>query len=136
MIVIDSSAIVAILKEEIEEEFFRTILRRAGAGFISSATHTELGIVISRHINIRAVEKVDALLDSFKINIRPLSATQSRLAIHAYHQYGRGSGHKAALNFGDCFAYALAKDTRLPLLFKGDDFTHTDIKNAAQVFAD
>jgi ribonuclease VapC len=74
--------------------------------------------------------QIDELMEEFEIAIEPFSAEQARIARHAYRDYGRGSGHKANLNFGDCFAYALARVKREPLLYRGDDFVHTDIRSA------
>jgi ribonuclease VapC len=73
---------------------------------------------------------VDDLLFSAEVTVEPVTERQARIAREAYRDYGKGSGHPARLNFGDCFAYALARDLNEPLLFKGDDFRHTDIKPA------
>jgi ribonuclease VapC len=73
----------------------------------------------------------DMILDS-RIIIEPVTAEQARIARQAYRDYGKGSGHVANLNFGDCFSYALARDKREPILFKGEDFIHTDLRPAVQ----
>jgi ribonuclease VapC len=75
---------------------------------------------------------LDEFLHDAAIRIEPVTETQARIAREAYRDYGRGSGHPAQLNFGDCFAYALARDLREPLLYKGADFSHTDIASALQ----
>lgn len=74
-----------------------------------------------------ASRRYDQFIHEAGIRIEPVTAEQARIAREAYRDYGKGSGHKAGLSFGDCFAYALAKDTDEPLLFKGDDLVHTDI---------
>jgi ribonuclease VapC len=77
--------------------------------------------------------QIDELMEEFSILIEPFTAEQAQIARQAYRDYGRGSGHPANLNFGDCFAYALARVKREPLLFKGDDFVHTDVRSAIQI---
>jgi ribonuclease VapC len=74
-----------------------------------------------------ASRRVDELLDAGRISVEPVTATQARIAREAYRDFGKGSGHPAGLNFGDCFAYALARETDEALLFKGNDFSKTDI---------
>jgi len=74
--------------------------------------------------------QIDELMEEFSIHIEPFTADQARIARQAYRDFGRGSGHRANLNFGDCFAYALARTKREPLLYKGDDFVHTDVRSA------
>ena len=77
-----------------------------------------------------ASRMLDDLIDNFKIVVEPFTAEQAEIARQAYRDYGKGSGHRAQLNFGDCFSYALARVKREPLLFKGDDFVHTDVRSA------
>lgn len=72
----------------------------------------------------------ETMLSDAGFVIEPVTVEQSRIARQAYRDYGKGSGHKAQLNFGDCFSYALARDKREPILFKGDDFGHTDLRSA------
>jgi ribonuclease VapC len=74
---------------------------------------------------------LDEVIEEFQIRIEPVTVEQARIARQAYRDYGKGSGHPANLNFGDCFSYALARDKREPILFKGDDFGHTDLRSAA-----
>jgi ribonuclease VapC len=73
---------------------------------------------------------LDQFLEAAHIEVEPVTATQAKIARAAYCEYGQGSGHPAQLNFGDCFAYAIARDFREPLLYKGNDFSHTDIESA------
>lgn len=128
--IVDTSAIVAIL---VEESGFEALVRAiAGAGVcrMSAATYTELGIVIDRRRHPGLSRSVDDFLLAAGILIEPLTAGQARIAREAYRDFGKVSGHPAGLNFGDCFAYALAKDTGEPLLFKGGDFARTDVELA------
>lgn len=121
----DSSALVAILKAEPDRaEFMLSI--SSDITKISAASALETAIVVGedRH------DDLDRLLDDAEIAVVPVDAAQARLARAAYARYGRRSGSRAQLNFGDCMAYALAKVTGEPLLFKGDDFTHTDVTSA------
>ena len=97
---------------------------------MSVGTWIELGVVVERRHPARA-QVVDKLLRSGRVLFEPATAEQAEIAHAAYRVYGQASGHPARLNFGDCFAYALAKTTGEPLLFKGDDFVHTDILSAA-----
>jgi ribonuclease VapC len=77
--------------------------------------------------------KLDAFILDAEIAIEPVTVEQARIARQAYRDYGRGSGHAANLNFGDCFSYALARAKRQPILFKGDDFGHTDLRSAVEL---
>ena len=94
---------------------------------ISAATYVEIGAVIDGGRDPVASRLVDELLATAGIVIEPVTEAQARIAREAYRDFGKGSGHAAGLNFGDCFAYALAKATGEPLLFKGDDFSQTDV---------
>lgn len=130
--IVDTSALVAILKSEPEARYFRDQLRDASEPVtISSATLLEAGIVIDGGKNTLLSAQLDEIISDFGIIVAPFTEVQSGLARSAYRQYGKSSGHKAQLNFGDCFAYALAIDTDRPLLFKGDDFSKTDVKIAS-----
>ena len=121
----DSSALVAILHGEPEEEQFKEAIARHDTK-VSAVTALEAAIVLQppRH------RMLDELLGDAEISVVPFDATQARIAREAYARFGKGSGSKAGLNFGDCMTYALAKVTGEPLLFKGDDFTHTDVTPA------
>ena len=128
--IIDTSAIIAILRSEPDAARFAKAIERAARRTISAATYVEVGAVIDRAGDPVASRRVDELLAAASIAIEPMTAEQARLARAAYRDFGKGSGHPAQLNFGDCFAYALAKARDEPLLFKGDDFSHTDVTPA------
>jgi ribonuclease VapC len=127
--VIDSSALIAILRREPEEQEFRNAIKLASSRLLSASTRVETGIVALGLAGEMGLEQADALLDTLRVETVPLSADHARLAIHAFRHFGKGR-HPAGLNFGDCFSYALAKATGEPLLFKGDDFSQTDVRRA------
>lgn len=129
--IVDTSAIMAIVLDEPERDGFLTALARAGSRTISAGNWVELGAVIVRK-KLPALEATLLVLRTeFAIEVAPVTLAQADLGRVAYSSFGQGTGHPAKLNFGDCFAYALAKDTGEPLLFKGNDFIHTDIEPAA-----
>jgi ribonuclease VapC len=121
----DSSAIVAILKDEPDAAEFMAVISREVTR-VSAASMLESAMVItpSRFADL------DQLLEDAEITVVPFDGDQAKIARDAFAQYGKRSGSKAQLNFGDCMSYALAKVTGEPLLFKGDDFTYTDIESA------
>lgn len=125
--IVDSSALVAILKNEPEADQFNTMLAKAETVAMSTASYVEVSIVIDRTANPVLSQRLDDLLANYSVNLVPFSEHQARLARVAYREFGKHSGHPAKLNFGDCFAYALAKERGEPLLFKGDDFGQTDV---------
>lgn len=125
--VIDSSAVFAIVLDEPESALFSGLLLRQPKPLISAGTLVELAAVGTRRFAGRYDARIEYVLASVGPEIRPITVAQAGLAREAYRTYGLGTGHKAHLNFGDCLAYALAKETGEPLLFKGDDFTQTDI---------
>ncbi|MBA3307188.1 MAG: type II toxin-antitoxin system VapC family toxin [Chloroflexi bacterium] len=128
--IIDTSALIAILRDEPDARRFAEAIESAGERRISAATYVELGAVIDGARDPVASRRVDELLTAANIRIEPVTEAQARLAREAYRDFGKGSGHAAALNFGDCFAYALARSRGEPLLYKGDDFSGTDIRAA------
>jgi ribonuclease VapC len=130
--IVDSSALVAILKREPEQAEFSALLESTPDVKTSAATYFETSIVIDSLRDPVTSQLLDVLIAHSKIVIEPVTAEQARIARQAYRDYGKGSGHAANLNFGDCFTYALASDKREPVLFKGDDFGHTDLRSAAQ----
>lgn len=97
---------------------------------MSAGTFLECSIVIDGRRDPLFSREFDEFMNRFEIEVVPVDVDQARVAREAYRDYGRGSGHPAKLNFGDCFAYALASVTDEPLLYKGDDFVHTDIRSA------
>ena len=125
--IIDASVLVAIINLEPDGRMFETAIETSDKNRISAATYLEASIVIDRARDPLVSRHLDELLAKAAITIEPVTETQARIAREAYRDFGKGSGHRAGLNYGDCFAYALAKDMDEPLLFKGDDFAHTDI---------
>ena len=128
--IVDTSALVAILRQEPEHSVFEKILDEAEQLRLSAASYLELAIVIDSRRDPALSREIDDLLDRFSIEVEPVTVEQASIAREAYRDYGRGSGHAANLNFGDCFSYALARAKREPILFKGDDFGHTDLRSA------
>jgi ribonuclease VapC len=128
--IVDTSALVAILRYEPERLPFARLLDEAGSLRMSSASYVELSIVIDSRKDVALSREIDELIERFNIVIEPVTPEQARIARQAYRDYGKGSGHAANLNFGDCFSYALARAKREPILFKGDDFIHTDLRSA------
>jgi ribonuclease VapC len=128
--IIDTSAIIAILRAEPEALTCAKAIETAVIRRISAANFVEAAIVIDRSRDPIASRRFDDLVKEAQLVIEPVTEAQARIAREAYRDFGRGSGHPAKLNFGDCFAYALAKDRGEPLLYKGDDFAHTDITAA------
>ena len=128
--IVDSSAIVAILKQEPDWRIFAASLDASEEISLSAGTYLEISVVIGRLNDPVMNRQIDELIEEFSILIEPFTEEQARIARQAYHDFGKGSGHRANLNFGDCFAYALARVKREPLLYKGDDFVHTDLRSA------
>lgn len=124
--IVDSSALVAILRHEGDAQHWAERLEAADSVLVSAATVLETSIVVGPQVHAH----LDRLLSAGGVEVAPFDEAQARVARQAYVDYGKGSGSKARLNFGDCFSYALAKSTGRPLLFKGDDFTHTDVESA------
>lgn len=130
MIVADTSAIVAIAFAEPEREPFVQAIERAERTLISSVSVVEARMVVHGRRGQRAVVLVDDLLRLPLFEIVPPGPAETDAAYAAFVAFGKGSGHAAALNFGDVFSYALAKVRGLPLLYKGSDFAETDIASA------
>lgn len=125
--ILDSSAILAILFSEADASVYAQAIERGDGCRLSAATWLETAIRIDLAASPVASMDFDAFIRESRAAIEPVDAEQVRLARAAYRAYGHGSGHPARLNFGDCFSYALAKLRNEPLLFKGDDFRHTDL---------
>jgi len=125
--IVETSALVAILREEPERPAFVAAIEGAGRRRISAASYLETAIVIDASRTAMLSRRFDDYVRASGLVLEPVTEEQVRIAREAYRDFGKGSGHRAQLNFGDCFAYALAKITGEPLLFKGDDFIHTDV---------
>ena len=130
MIAVDTSAIIAILKGEPGSTSVVACMGRAESRCISAGSLLECGIVIGSKYGDAGLEALRELCADLSLETIAVDSAQSRVGYEAFLRFGRGSGHAARLNFGDCFSYALAKTRNLPLLFKGDDFIHTDIEPA------
>jgi ribonuclease VapC len=130
--IVDSSALIAILKREPEAPASSKALNESNAPKISAATLLEASIVVDGWKNPTLSRRLDEVIVQFGIEIEPVTAEQAHIARQAYRDYGRSSSHPAHLNFGDCFSYALARAKRESLLFKGDDFNHTDLRSALE----
>jgi ribonuclease VapC len=125
--VVDTSALVAILKVEPDAS---TLLRRlgsSGANRIATATLLEAQMVVISQLNEAGLVELELLLNRAQIQVMPFDSNHMRWAMHGWRHYGKGR-HRAALNLGDCFSYGLAKAMDAPLLFKGEDFLYTDVK--------
>jgi ribonuclease VapC len=128
--IVDASALLAILQEEPEAGVCTQALAQADVCLISAANFLEAAVVVDIRGDAIARRRFDDLIRDARIVIEPITELHCKLGREAYRDFGRGSGHPAKLNFGDCFAYALAKASGQPLLFVGNDFTHTDISVA------
>lgn len=127
--VIDTSAFLAILNDEPERRTFTEAIEAAASLCTSAATFLEASIVLQSRYGEAGVQRLDMLLESARIGVIAVDAAQARIARHAFVDFGKGR-HPAALNYGDCFAYALSRQLGEPLLCKGNDFAQTDIKLA------
>ena len=128
--IVDTSALIAILRSESDAAAYAKAIAAARARRISAVNFVEAAVVIDGSRDPIASRRFDDLVREADLTIESVNETHARLAREAYRDFGKGSGHRANLNFGDCFAYALAKSTGEPLLFKGDDFAHTDLTPA------
>ncbi len=124
--VLDTSAVIAILLDEPEAERMLKVVDAAPTRRLSSASLLEAGIVIQGRFGDEGERELDLLLEAMRVETVGVTANHARLARSAYRQFGKGR-HLAALNYGDCFSYALAAALQEPLLFKGDDFVQTDV---------
>lgn len=127
--ILDTSALVAILFEEPEAEDFARLILESDVCRLSVANRLELAMVLERQAKAEAARQAEAFLRAAAIVEEPVTLQQGTLARQAFYDFGRGR-HRARLNFGDCFAYALAKAMDEPLLFKGHDFAKTDVRVA------
>lgn len=128
--IVDTSAVVAVLQAESGWEALDSRLAEDDSPRMSAGTYQELAIVVDRLADPALGRQLDRLLEAWGVVIEPVTAELARLARAAYRDFGRGSGRRAQLNVGDCFAYALASRSGEPLLFVGDDFSATDLSSA------
>tara|TARA_R110002020_G_scaffold184749_3_gene381877 strand:- start:55 stop:456 length:402 start_codon:yes stop_codon:yes gene_type:complete len=130
VIAVDTSAILSVLFAEDDAEQMKAALAGDENPVVSAPTYLGARIVLGGRIGILAQEKVDAFLASANVEVMEFNKGQATIAAAAWQRYGRGSGSPAKLNFGDCFSYALAQFLAVPLLYKGDDFSATDVTAA------
>ncbi len=128
--IVDTSALAAVLFREADAERYEDAIARAETCRMSVANLLELFIVVESRGGTAAGQECDALLDKAEIDPEPVTPEHAQQARLAWRRFGKGN-HPAALNYGDCFAYALARTTGEPLLFKGEDFARTDIEAAS-----
>jgi ribonuclease VapC len=126
-IILDASSILSILFEEEDAEFFARHIVRVPNLILSAINYMEVAIRIDRLKRPVISRNFETVLESNQVKIHEVNGDQAYIARLAYKEFGKGN-HKAGLNFGDCFAYALAKSLNAPLLFKGNDFIHTDVE--------
>lgn len=124
--VIDTSALVAILQDEPERRAFNEAIAAAAERLLSVANYVEVSIVIEARYGAEGLRSLDVFLERAGVDLVPVDRAQADAARYAYSRFGE-SRHAAGLNFGDCFAYALASTNQQPLLFKGTNFSHTDL---------
>lgn len=129
--IVDSSAVVAVVFGESGADALAVTLGAASEVSMSAANLLEASIVVDSRLGPTEARKLDRLVgDVWQVRIEPVTVEQVNIARAAYRDFGKGTGHPAQLNFGDCFAYALAVERDEPLLFVGDDFSHTDVRVA------
>jgi len=126
-VIVDTSAIIAILRREADADRYADALAAATAPRVSAGTYVETAIVVDANRDPVLSGRLDELLAVTRITVDPVTQRHAEIARQAYRDFGKRSGHPAGLNFGDCFAYALARQAGEPLLYKGEDFSHTDV---------
>ncbi|HYM75902.1 MAG TPA: type II toxin-antitoxin system VapC family toxin [Candidatus Dormibacteraeota bacterium] len=127
--ILDSSAVVAVMRQEPEASHFTRAIELSQPCRISAVSYVEASIIVDRSDDPIALRRFEEFFRVSRIIVESVTARQAEIARQAYRDFGKGR-HKAGLNLGDCFAYALAKEMDEPLLFKGKDFKHTDIEAA------
>jgi ribonuclease VapC len=130
--VVDTSAILAILQLEPEAESFASLLEDADVRLVSSVSVLEAGILVEARKGKAGARELDAFLLHAGLSIRPFDSEQAEVARDGFRRFGKGR-HRAGLNLGDCASYALSRVAGEPLLFKGDDFVYTDVAVAAAI---
>lgn len=128
--ILDTSAVVAILRGEPDADRFIDALSRADEPMISAGTYIETAIVVDVNHDPVLSSRLDDLLAVAGASIEPVTKVHAEIARQAYRDFGKGSGHPAGLNFGDCFAYALARATGEAVLYKGDNFNKAGVASA------
>lgn len=128
--IVDTSALLAILYNENETAAFLARIEVADELRISAGTLLEATIVVDAKGSVALSRRFDELVRALSLDVEPVTVEQVSIGRDAYREFGKGSGHDANLNYGDCFAYSLAYANDEPLLFKGNDFGHTDIASA------
>lgn len=128
--IVDTSALAAILFQEPEQAALIDTIADAPSAGLSAASLVELSVVVDRRSGPVLQRQADRLIRDLGVHVEPFTHTQAEIARAAYRDFGRGSGHPAKLNLGDCFAYALAIDKDEPLLWVGNHFGHTDVRPA------
>jgi ribonuclease VapC len=129
--ILDTSALLAILLREPEAESFARAIEASDVVRLSVAGYLEAAIFVDRHGDEVRRAMLDTFLEEFSIRLEPVTVEQARTARQAFRSFGKGQ-HPAGLNFGDCFTYALAKAVREPVLYKGNDFSQTDLSSAIE----
>lgn len=128
--IIDTSAVIAILRDEADAIVYARAIEAATSRRVSAVNFIEAAVVVDGNRDPVMSRRFDELFAAAQITIEPVTRDQAQIAREAYRDFGKGSGHLARLNFGDCFSYALAKVSREPLLYKGHDFSQTDVASA------
>jgi ribonuclease VapC len=129
-LIVDTSALLAVMLEEDDSDRFLDAITFAESASISAVSHFEAAMIIERRSDGVASKRFDDIERLMKLRVVEFTPTQALLARQAWRRFGKGSDNPAQLNYGDCMVYALAKDTGQPLLFKGNDFSQTDIEPA------
>jgi ribonuclease VapC len=130
-VIVDASAILAVYLKEDDAEHFARLMLNAEALFMSAPCYVELCLAAASKHGAEAVDDIDAQLALWGVEIITLDQHAAKLAVSAFLRYGEGRGHPAQLNFGDSISYAMSKTEAMPLLFKGDDFSHTDVERVS-----
>ncbi len=125
--ILDTSALLAVLFDEPDADYFERVIASATTCRMSVANHLEAAMVVESRMGDEGGRQLDNFVETAEIELVPVTSEQAQVARLAWRRYGKGN-HPAGLNFGDCFAYALAEATQEPLLFKGMDFSLTDIE--------
>jgi ribonuclease VapC len=128
--IIDSSAVLSILLAEPDAKIYAEAIAAANQKVMAAPTYLELCMVFCGRRQHESIEFVEQFIQRAGISIRPFGQQAAALAARAFLVYGKGRGHPAQLNFGDCISYAMSKVEAMPLLFKGEDFSHTDVEHA------